>query len=48
MINLDVMMSRLQGYQLAKTLHAYQLPTPILKLPANDYVQDIVMGVDLQ
>ncbi len=47
MIILDVMMPRLDGYELAKRLRADKVPTPILMLTAKDSVQDIVRGLDL-
>ncbi len=47
MIILDVMMPRLDGYELAKRLRADKIPTPILMLTAKDSVQDIVRGLDL-
>ena len=47
MIILDVMMPRLDGYELAKKLRADKIPTPILMLTAKDSVQDIVHGLDL-
>ena len=47
MIILDVMMPRLDGYELAKKLRADKIPTPILMLTAKDSVQDIVRGLDL-
>ena len=47
MIILDIMMPRLDGYELAKRLRADKVPTPILMLTAKDSVQDIVRGLDL-
>lgn len=47
MIILDVMMPRMDGYELAKKLRAARIPTPILMLTAKDSVQDIVRGLDL-
>jgi DNA-binding response OmpR family regulator len=46
-IVLDIMMPRLDGYELAKRLRANKVPTPILMLTAKDSVQDIVHGLDL-
>jgi DNA-binding response OmpR family regulator len=43
----DIMMPRLDGYDLAKRLRAARNPTPILMLTAKDSVQDIVHGLDL-
>jgi two-component system OmpR family response regulator len=47
MIILDIMMPRLDGYELAKKLRAEKVPTPILMLTAKDSLQDIVGGLDL-
>jgi DNA-binding response OmpR family regulator len=47
MIILDIMMPRLDGYELAKRLRADKIPTPILMLTAKDSVQDIVHGLDI-
>ena len=47
MIILDIMMPRLDGYELAKRLRGEKIPTPILMLTAKDSVQDIVRGLDL-
>ena len=47
MIILDIMMPKLDGYELAKRLRADKVPTPILMLTAKDSVQDIVRGLDL-
>jgi len=47
MIILDIMMPKMDGYELAKRLRAEKLPTPILMLTAKDSVQDIVHGLDL-
>jgi len=47
MIILDIMMPKLDGYELAKRLRADKIPTPILMLTAKDSVQDIVRGLDL-
>jgi DNA-binding response OmpR family regulator len=46
-IILDIMMPRLNGYELAKRLRAEQIRTPILILTARDAVPDIVRGLDL-
>jgi DNA-binding response OmpR family regulator len=47
MIILDVMMPRLNGYEVARKLRADKVPSPILMLTAKDSVQDIVRGLDL-
>jgi len=47
MIILDIMMQRLDGYEMVKRLRADKVPTPILMLTAKDSVQDIVHGLDL-
>jgi two-component system response regulator MprA len=47
LIILDIMMPRLNGYELAKRLRTDKVPTPILMLTAKDSVQDIVTGLDL-
>lgn len=47
MIILDVMMPKLDGYEMAKSLRSDRIPTPILMLTAKDSVQDIVRGLDL-
>jgi DNA-binding response OmpR family regulator len=47
MIILDVMMPRLDGYEVARKLRAEKIPYPILMLTAKDSVQDIVHGLDL-
>ena len=47
LIILDVMMPRLDGYEVARKLRAEKIPYPILMLTAKDSVQDIVHGLDL-
>jgi len=47
LIILDIMLPKLDGYELAKRLRADKVPTPILMLTAKDSVQDIVRGLDL-
>jgi DNA-binding response OmpR family regulator len=47
MIILDIMMPKLDGYELVKRLRADKVPTPILMLTAKDSVQDIVQGLDV-
>lgn len=46
-IILDVMMPKLDGYELAERLRAEKIPSPILMLTAKDAVEDIVHGLDL-
>src|SRR5690349_20232649 len=46
-IVLDVMMPKLNGYELAKRLRVEKVRTPILMLTARDAVPDIVHGLDL-
>jgi DNA-binding response OmpR family regulator len=46
-IILDVMMPKLNGYELARRLRAEKVRTPILMLTARDSVPDIVKGLDL-
>jgi len=46
-IILDIMMPKLNGYDLAKRLRAEKIRTPILMLTARDSVPDIVHGLDL-
>jgi len=45
-IILDIMMPKLNGYELAKRLRAEGVGTPILMLTARDSVPDIVRGLD--
>lgn len=46
-IILDVMMPRLNGYEMARRLRSEKVRTPILMLTAKDSVPDIVKGLDL-
>jgi DNA-binding response OmpR family regulator len=46
-IIVDVMMPKLNGYELAKRLRAEKVRTPILMLTARDSVPDVVKGLDL-
>ncbi len=45
-IVLDVMMPRVNGFEVARRLRAAKNPTPILMLTARDAAQDIVHGLD--
>jgi len=45
-IILDVMMPRLNGYEMARRLRAEKIRTPVLMLTAKDSVPDIVRGLD--
>jgi DNA-binding response OmpR family regulator len=45
-IVLDVMLPKLNGYELAKRLRLEKVRTPILMLTARDAVPDIVRGLD--
>jgi|ERR1700722_15256739 DNA-binding response OmpR family regulator len=47
MIILDVMMPRMDGFEVARKLRANNILAPILMLTARDSVQDIVHGLDL-
>jgi DNA-binding response OmpR family regulator len=44
---LDVMMSKMDGYELAKRMRAENNSTPVLMLTAKDSVPDIVNGLDV-
>jgi DNA-binding response OmpR family regulator len=46
-IVLDIMLPKLNGYELARLLRAADNTTPILMLTAKDSVPDIVRGLDL-
>src|ERR1700687_999613 len=46
-IILDVMLPKLNGYEVAKRLRSEKITTPILMLTAKDTVPDIVHGLDL-
>jgi DNA-binding response OmpR family regulator len=46
-IILDIMMPKLDGYELVKRLRSESIPTPVLVLTARDLVQDVVHGLDL-
>jgi two-component system response regulator MprA len=45
-IVLDVMMPRVNGFEVARRLRAAKNPTPILMLTARDAAEDIVRGLD--
>jgi len=45
-IILDVMLPKLNGYEVAKRLRAEKIRTPVLMLTARDSVPDIVRGLD--
>jgi DNA-binding response OmpR family regulator len=47
LILLDIMMPKLDGYELAKRLRTEKIRTPVLMLTAKDSVPDIVRGLDL-
>jgi DNA-binding response OmpR family regulator len=46
-IILDVMMPRMDGYQLANCLRSEKISTPVLMLTAKDAIHDIVNGLDI-
>lgn len=46
LIILDIMMPKMDGIELLKTLRAKKMRTPILMLTAKDAVEDIVRGLD--
>jgi DNA-binding response OmpR family regulator len=46
-IVLDIMMPKIDGYELARRLRTEKVRTPILMLTAKDSVSDIVRGLDL-
>ncbi|HEV3208132.1 MAG TPA: response regulator transcription factor [Terriglobales bacterium] len=46
-IILDVMMPKLNGFELAKRLRSEKIATPVLMLTAKDTVQDVVHGLDV-
>ncbi len=46
-IILDIMLPKLNGFELAKRLRSENIPTPVLMLTAKDTVQDVVHGLDL-
>src|SRR3979409_873641 len=46
-IILDVMLPKLNGYEVAKRLRSEKIRTPILMLTAKEALPDIVRGLDL-
>jgi DNA-binding response OmpR family regulator len=46
-IILDIMMPKLDGYELARRLRSEKVATPVLMLTAKDSVPDIVHGLDV-
>lgn len=46
LIVLDVMLPKLDGIEVARTLRARQVATPILMLTARDAIEDRVVGLD--
>jgi DNA-binding response OmpR family regulator len=45
-IILDVMLPKLDGYEVARQLRKEKVPTPVLMLTARDTVPDLVRGLD--
>jgi len=43
---LDVMLPKINGFELAKKLRQEKVPTPVLMLTAKDSVPDVVRGLD--
>lgn len=46
-IILDVMMPKVNGYEVARRLRSEKVQTPILMLTAKDSVPDVIQGLDL-
>ncbi len=44
---LDIMMPRMDGFEMARRMRAEGDPTPVLMLTAKDSVPDVVQGLDL-
>src|SRR5215471_12601840 len=45
-IILDVMMPKINGYEVAQRLRAQRITTPLLMLTAKDAIPDLVRGLD--
>ena len=47
LVILDVMMPKLNGYEMARRMRSEKDPTPVLMLTAKDAVTDVVHGLDV-
>ncbi len=47
LIILDIMMPRMNGYEVLKQLREYKLKTPVLLLSAKSEIEDKVVGLDI-
>ncbi|MGB6804980.1 MAG: response regulator [Candidatus Sulfotelmatobacter sp.] len=47
LVILDVMMPKMNGFELARSMRVENNRTPVLMLTARDSVSDIVQGLDL-
>ena len=47
LIVLDIMLPKLNGWQLLQTLRSSEIPTPVIILSAKDQVEDRVKGLEL-